>query len=206
MLAAIAHAWPTANIFPASDSLPVNWKDVKAQTDLGVLRVASSMTLAATSGDSFIPFSIQPSRISGIPNIYAVAYSLEDGAIIAPVGRVKTEQYKTLGIDKGGMVSLRIPETTVKELASSSGVSAVRLAILAPEASSDVTVGQWAADSVVFALGTNGIEEQSKADEQSSANASANTSANASANTSANVSANTSANASANASPSASSH
>ncbi|KAJ1946958.1 hypothetical protein FBU59_001931, partial [Linderina macrospora] len=112
-----------------------------------------------------------PSRISGIPNIYAVAYSLDNGNIIAPVGRVKTEQYKTLGIDKGGMISLRIPETTVKELASSSGVPAVRLAILAPEASSDVTVGQWAADSVIFSLGKANSEESPKAEEKSSANA-----------------------------------
>ncbi|KAI8324994.1 hypothetical protein GQ54DRAFT_308786 [Martensiomyces pterosporus] len=153
LTAAAASAWPAANIFSASSNLPVTWDDVKNQTDAGVLRVSSSIAVASTDGDSFIPFSIQPSRVSAIANIYAVAYSLENGSIIAPVGRVKAEQLAPLGIGRGGMVSLRIPQPAVKELGSANGVPAVRLAILAPEASSPAAAGKWASDSVVFVLG-----------------------------------------------------
>ncbi|KAI7830961.1 hypothetical protein BX661DRAFT_223739 [Kickxella alabastrina] len=54
----------------------------------------------------------------------------------------------------GGMVSMRIPAESVTKLAAASGgASAVRLAIIAPEASSPATVGQWALDSVAFVFG-----------------------------------------------------
>ncbi|KAJ2750958.1 hypothetical protein GGI19_004795 [Coemansia pectinata] len=153
--ALVTHAWPTTSPFPASIKLPPTWSKVKAQSDPGVLRVATNMALAAPSGDTLVSFSIQPSSVSALPDIYAVAYSLETGSIIAPVGWVKTSEFGPLGITKGGMVSMRIPEATIKRLASTSRLSAVRLAIFAPEATGQELAGQKASDSVVLVLGSS---------------------------------------------------
>ncbi|KAJ2492157.1 hypothetical protein IWW37_001734 [Coemansia sp. RSA 2050] len=151
----ITHAWPTTSPFPASVKPPPIWSQVKAHSDPGALRIAANMALAAPSGDTLISFSIQPSSLGTIPNIYAVAYSLETGSIIAPVGWVKTSDFGPLGIARGGMVSIRIPEATIKQLASTSRLSAVRLALLAPEATTPESASQQASDSVVLVLGSS---------------------------------------------------
>ncbi|KAJ2821841.1 hypothetical protein FBU31_004775 [Coemansia sp. 'formosensis'] len=147
------HAWPTANPFPASVKLPSTWSEVKAQSDPGVLRAAANMALAAPSGDTLVSFSIQPSSLAAISYIYAVAYSLETGSIIAPIGLVKTSEFGSLGIAKGGMVSMRIPEAAIRKL-TSSHLSAVRLAIFAPELTTLEPSSQMASDSVVLVLGS----------------------------------------------------
>ncbi|KAJ2038159.1 hypothetical protein GGI08_008370 [Coemansia sp. S2] len=150
----ITHAWPTTSPFPASIKPPPTWSEVKAQSDPGVLRVAGNMALAVPSGDTLVSFSLQPSSVSAIPDIYAVAYSLETGSIIAPIGWVKTSEFGPLGIAKGGMVSMRIPEAVIKRLASTSRLSAVRLAIFAPEATTHESATRKASDSVVLILGS----------------------------------------------------
>ncbi|KAJ2096852.1 hypothetical protein GGI09_004145 [Coemansia sp. S100] len=143
---------PTTSPFPASIKPPPTWSEVKAQSDPGVLRVAGNMALAVPSGDTLVSFSLQPSSVSAIPDIYAVAYSLETGSIIAPVGWVKTSEFGPLGIAKGGMVSMRIPEAVIKRLASTSRLSAVRLVIFAPEATTHESASRKASDSVVLIL------------------------------------------------------
>ncbi|KAJ1942090.1 hypothetical protein GGF37_003266 [Kickxella alabastrina] len=154
VLSTVASAWPIAHVFPASDKLPLTWAEVRSQSDVGILRASGSMAMAANVGDSYVSFSVQPSRIALISEFYTVAYSLEDGSLISPVGRVSATDLLPLGLRKGGMVSMRIPAESVTKLAAASGgASAVRLAIIAPEASSPATVGQWALDSVVFVFG-----------------------------------------------------
>ncbi|KAJ1654867.1 hypothetical protein GGF44_002091 [Coemansia sp. RSA 1694] len=164
--ALLVRAWPTTGPFPASVKPPSTWGEVKALSDPGVLHAAASMALAAASGDTLVSFSIQASSVSAIPGIYVIAYSLETGSIIAPVGFVKTSEFGSLGIAKGGMVSIRIPEPAINNLASASRLSAVRLAIFAPTLAR--SAGQWASDSVILVLGSSSAAKQDATQQQAS--------------------------------------
>ncbi|KAJ2910358.1 hypothetical protein GGI21_000947, partial [Coemansia aciculifera] len=116
--ALLVHAWPTISpIGPMSTKLPPTWSKVKARSDPGALRVAASMALAAAKGDTLISFSIQESSAGSVPVIYLAAYSLETGALIKVLGSVKSSEFGSLGLTKGGMVSIGIPEATINNLA-----------------------------------------------------------------------------------------
>ncbi|KAJ2235637.1 hypothetical protein IWW45_002429 [Coemansia sp. RSA 485] len=150
---ALTLAWPVVRTFRASEKLPSTWTDAKLQSDIGALRVSNSMFIAQNDGsDSLISFSIQPSLAANIPAIYAVAYSLETGQSIMPVGKVSTSDLAPLGFNRGGMVSIRIPDAVVKLLAKTSGANAARLALIAPKAPHPESTGLWASDSAVFVL------------------------------------------------------
>ncbi|KAJ1993099.1 hypothetical protein EDC05_002357 [Coemansia umbellata] len=159
-------AWPIANPFSASANLPSTWENVHIQSDHGALRLSSSMFMAATNGDTLISFSVQPSVVETIPHIYLAAYSLESGALISPVGMTTASSFWNLGIDVGGLVSLRIPAATVSALAvAANGNSAVRLAVIAPESATILhhtpadngkaaspATSRWASDSAILYL------------------------------------------------------
>ncbi|KAJ1643416.1 hypothetical protein J3B02_001917 [Coemansia erecta] len=146
-------AWPAVRTFMGSEKLPLTWADARSQSDIGTLRVSNSMFIASSDrSDSLISFSIQPSQAANIPAVYAVAYSLQDGHKIMPVGKVSSSDLAPLGLSRGGMVSIRIPASVIDTIARTSGASAVRLALIAPEMKHSESAGQWASDSAVFVL------------------------------------------------------
>ncbi|KAJ2009625.1 hypothetical protein GGI04_000277 [Coemansia thaxteri] len=144
----------------ASDKLPRTWNDTRAHSDIGVLRASANVVVSASPDDTLVSFSIQPSIAAAISDIYAAAYSLETDLLIAPVGKVSTRDYGMLGLSKGGVVSLRIPEATISRLASSSGLSTVRLALIAPKPSASEATSRLVSDSVLLVLDSAFVSSQ----------------------------------------------